>query len=61
LIKEKILKGKNIIGLTGEFINKDEGHDSDEWALKNGFISIVPVKFDMTDHDNIKKIKNWDF
>ena len=43
------------------FINKDKEEDSDEWALANGFISIVPVKFDMTDHNNIKKLKNWDF
>ena len=54
-------QGKEYYWLTGEFINKDNGHDSDEWALANGFISIVPVKFDMTDHDNIKKLKNWDF
>ena len=59
--KRKNPQGKEYYWLTGEFINKDEGHDSDEWALKNGFISIVPVKFDMTDHDNIKKLKNWDF
>ena len=54
-------QGKEYYWLTGEFINKDNGEDSDEWALANGFISIVPVKFDMTDHDNIKKLKNWDF
>ena len=36
-------QGKEYYWLTGEFINKDNGHDSDEWALANGFISIVPV------------------
>ena len=54
-------QGKEYYWLTGEFINKDKEEDSDEWALANGFISIVPVKFDMTDHNNIKKLKNWDF
>ena len=54
-------QGKEYYWLTGEFINKDNGHDSDEWALANGFISIVPVKFDMTDHDNIIKLRNWIF
>ena len=29
--------------------------------LQMDIISIVPVKFDMTDHNNIKKLKNWDF
>ena len=54
-------QGKEYYWLTGEFINKDNGHDSDEWALANGFISIVPVKFDMTDHENISHIKKWKF
>lgn len=54
-------QGKEYYWLTGEFINKDSGHDSDEWALANGFISIVPVKFDMTDHENISYIKKWKF
>jgi 5'-nucleotidase len=54
-------QGKVYYWLTGEFINKDNGHDSDEWALANGFISIVPVKFDMTDHENISYIKKWKF
>ena len=54
-------QGKEYYWLTGEFINKDNGHDSDEWALANGFISLVPVKFDMTDHENISYIKKWKF
>jgi len=54
-------QGKEYYWLTGEFINEDKGEDSDEWALENGYISIVPVKFDMTDHENIKLLKNWKF
>jgi 5'/3'-nucleotidase len=36
--------------LTGEFIIQDKGNDTDEWALKNGYISVVPVLFDFTAH-----------
>ena len=54
-------QGKEYYWLTGEFINEDKGKDSDEWALENGYISIVPVKFDMTDHENIELLKNWKF
>ena len=57
--KRKSPQGKEYYWLTGEFINQDEGENSDEWALKNGYISVVPVKFDMTDHSNIKKLNNW--
>jgi len=59
--KRKNPQGKEYYWLTGEFINKDLENDTDEWALKNGYISIVPVKFDMTDYNNIKRIKNWEF
>jgi 5'-nucleotidase len=36
--------------LTGKFINNDHGKDTDEWALANGFVSVVPVQFDFTAH-----------
>ncbi len=52
--------GRDYYWLTGEFINEDKGKDTDEWALKNGFISIVPTQFDLTAHHAIKEIKNWE-
>jgi len=36
--------------LTGKFKNYDQGEDTDEWALANGYVSIVPVQFDFTAH-----------
>lgn len=39
--------------LTGEFVNNDSGNDTDEWALKNNYISIVPIQFDFTAHHAI--------
>ncbi|MAQ62431.1 MAG: 5'/3'-nucleotidase SurE [Flavobacteriales bacterium] len=53
--------GLDYYWLTGKFINKDKGEDTDEWALSNGYISIVPVKFDFTAHETIKKLNTWDF
>ena len=52
---------KTYYWLTGKFINYDKGTDTDEWALENGYISIVPVKFDFTDTNYIEKLKNWNF
>jgi 5'-nucleotidase len=37
------------IGLP-EFVNQDKGEDTDEWALGNGYVSVVPVQFDLTAH-----------
>ena len=54
-------QGKKYYWLTGDFIDDDNSPDTDEWALKNGYISIVPIKFDMTDHKNIKELEDWKF
>ena len=58
--KRKNPQGKEYYWLTGEFINEDKNTDTDEYALKSGYISIVPVKHDLTDHDSINRINNWD-
>lgn len=52
--------GKEYYWLSGEFVNNDKGLDTDIWALDNGFISIVPVQFDMTAHHAIQKLNTWD-
>ena len=55
--------GKKYFWLTGYFNNMDDGDDADETALANGFISVVPVKFDLTAHEYIpalEKILNTD-
>jgi hypothetical protein len=30
--------------------NQDKGEDTDEWASGNGYVSVVPVQFDLTAH-----------
>ena len=41
-------KGGTYYWLTGKFVNYDDGKDTDEWALANQYISVVPVQFDLT-------------
>ena len=53
--------GRDYYWLTGEFKNLDKGEDTDEWALENGYISIVPVHYDLTAHHYIKELNNWTF
>ena len=48
--------GKTYYWLTGKFYNHDERKDTDIWALENGYISVVPVKFDVTAHDHIQQL-----
>lgn len=51
-------QGKEYYWLTGEFVNQDHGEDTDEWALYNGYVSIVPVQFDLTAHHAIQKLNS---
>ena len=34
--------------LIGSFVNLDAGTDTDEWALANNYVSVVPCQFDLT-------------
>ena len=58
--KRKTPQGKDYYWLTGEFVNLDKGEDTDEWALSNGYISIVPVQYDLTAHHAIQHLNSWD-
>jgi 5'-nucleotidase len=54
--------GRKYYWLTGEFVNFDEGTDTDVWALANNYVSVVPVQFDMTHYILKEKLeKNWRF
>lgn len=50
-------RGKKYYWLTGDFENDDYKEDTDEWALDNKYVSIVPVHIDYTNHSAINKFK----
>ena len=52
---------KKYYWLTGEFRNFDKGKDTDVWALKNKYASLVPIQFDLTNYTLKKQIENWKF
>jgi len=56
--KRKDPMGKTYYWLTGSFINQEpEATDTDEWALANGYVSVVPVSVDMTAYSYIDRLK----
>ena len=57
--KRKTPQGRDYYWLTGEFVNQDKGEDTDEWALANGYVSVVPVQFDLTAHHAIQQLNTW--
>lgn len=52
--------GRDYYWLGGKFVNLDNGEDTDEWALQNGYVSVVPVQFDLTAHHAIQILNSWE-
>ena len=59
--KRQTPQGKDYYWLTGKFVILDHGQDTDEWALKNGYVSVVPIQFDLTAHHCIQNLNTWNF
>lgn len=51
-------RGQKYYWLTGRFVNKDTGDDTDVVALENGYISVVPSMHDLTHYSAIDKVKD---
>ena len=59
-VERKDPHGRKYYWLTGEFVNFDKGKDTDVWALKNNYVSVVPVQFDLTNYVLKTKLeKTW--
>ena len=52
------LNQREYFWLTGTFFNEEpDAQDTDEWALKHHYISVVPVQIDMTCYQSIDQLK----
>jgi 5'-nucleotidase len=53
--------GKEYYWLTGFFHNREPengGTGTDEWALKNGYVSVVPINTDLTAYGVLEQMKS---
>ncbi|RUT78594.1 5'/3'-nucleotidase SurE [Ancylomarina longa] len=54
--------GGDYYWLTGYFKNAEpNSKETDEWAIRNGFASVVPTQVDMTAHALLEDLKTWDY
>tara|TARA_B100001741_G_scaffold131438_1_gene108354 strand:- start:155 stop:919 length:765 start_codon:yes stop_codon:yes gene_type:complete len=49
--------GKRYFWLTGEFIKEDESNEADQNLLDDNYISVVPIRYDLTDYSQIDDVK----
>jgi 5'-nucleotidase len=52
-------RGGDYHWLTGKFENDDLDEETDQWALENNYVSIVPVQYDMTAYKAIDLVEKW--
>ena len=51
--------GRDYFWLTGAFSNAEpHAEDTDEWALANGYVSVVPVQVDLTAYSQMEQLKS---
>jgi 5'-nucleotidase len=51
--------GRPYFWMAGQLHNEDKGEDTDEWALKHNYLSIVPCQYDMTAHHALAELHSW--
>ena len=55
-------RGHDYYWLCGYFENPEpEATDTDEWALKNGYVSVVPIQVDLTNYEQLGQLKELKF
>jgi 5'-nucleotidase len=52
--------GRDYYWLTGKMNILDENNDYDVIAVKENYISITPLHYDLTDHKTYEEIRKWD-
>jgi 5'-nucleotidase len=52
--------GRPYYWLKGSFDLLEEDDQSDEWALRNHYVSLVPVQFDFTAYSQIQQLKHFE-
>lgn len=55
VVKEHHPRGYDYYWMVGDYRNDElDATDTDQWAIRNGFIAITPTKIDVTDYDWLK-------
>lgn len=51
--------GRDYYWLKGNLLEVDNDIETDQAAIKNKFVSVSPIHFDLTDYDTFEKMKSW--
>lgn len=51
--------GKKYYWLTGNLIQADNDLTTDQFAIKNNYVSVTPIHFDLTDYKTYDSMRTW--
>jgi 5'-nucleotidase len=51
--------GRDYYWLTGNLVDCDNDPKMDQYAVRNNYISVSPIHFDLTDYETYEKMKEW--
>lgn len=51
--------GNNYFWLAGNLAEADRDLEADQYAVKNNYVSITPIHFDLSDYETYEEMKSW--
>lgn len=51
--------GKDYYWLTGSLVEIENELETDQLAIKNKYVSVTPIHFDLTHYDTFRKMRSW--
>ena len=52
-------RGRTYYWITGDHDREDQGINSDIAAFFDGYVTVTPLRFDLTDHDRVDEVRGW--
>lgn len=52
-------QGRTYYWMSGTMVEVDRGEDSDLMALRQGYVSLTPVRYDLTARSFVSQLKTW--
>ena len=53
--------GRTYYWLTGRFVNLDDTGDNDLAAIDRGYVSVTPLRLDLTAYDHLDTFREWEW
>lgn len=55
-------RGYEYYWMVGRYANDEpEAEDTDNWALRHGYVAVTPTQIDVTNYPMIERMASWDF